>query len=148
MRSFRRKSPNTCKRVRLNEDEKEGRFKDFSRRSKGEVVEKARKGVFDGNPLLATPHRLVCKACGCAQEVTYLSYLKSGRFKFGKTRVTEVVYSAPTLTGLGHGTERATPIVIRVKCRRCGSVISCSPASLEYLLFTVAKEQRLEQMYV
>jgi len=120
----------------------------FSRRSKGEIVEKARKRVFDGNPLLATPHRLVCKACGCAQEVTYLSYLKSGRFKFGKTRVTEVVYSAPTLTGLGHGTERATPIVIRVKCRRCGSVISCSPASLEYLLFTVAKEQRLEQMYV
>jgi len=111
-------------------------------------VEKARKGVFDGNPLLATQHRLVCKACGCTREVTYLSYLKSGRFELGKTRVTEVVYAAPTLTGLGHGMERATPIVIRVKCRRCGSELSCSPLSLEYLLFTVAKEQRLEQMYV
>jgi len=120
----------------------------FLRRSKGEIVEKARKGVFDDNPLLATPHRLACKACGCTREVTYLSYMKSGRFELGKTRVMEIVYAVPTITGLGHGTERATPIVIRVKCRRCGSELSCSPLSLEYLLFTAAKEQRLEQMYV
>jgi hypothetical protein len=116
--------------------------------SKREIVDKARKGFFDGNPLLATPHRLVCKACGCTREITYLSYLKSGRFKLGKTRVVEVAYAAPTITGLGRTTERATPIMIRVKCRRCGSEMSCSPVSLEYLLFTVAREQKLEQMYV
>jgi len=120
----------------------------FLHRSKWEIVDKARKGFFDGNPLLATPHRLVCKACGCTREVTYLSYVKSGRFKLGKTTVMEVAYSAPTLTGLGHSLERATPIIIRVKCRKCGSEMLCSPVSLEYLLFTAAKEQKLEQMYV
>jgi hypothetical protein len=116
--------------------------------SKKEVVDKARKGFFNGNPLLATPHRLVCKACGCTRKVTYLSYLKSGRFRLGETRMMEVVYAVPTLTGLGRTTERVTPIVIRVKCRKCGSEVSCSPVSLEYLLFTAAKEQKLEQMYV
>lgn len=116
--------------------------------SKREVVDKARKGFFNGNPLLATPHRLVCKACGCTRKVTYLSYLKSGRFRLGETRMMEVVYAVPTLTGLGRTTERVTPIVIRVKCRKCGSEVSCSPVNLEYLLFTTAKEQKLEQMYV
>lgn len=116
--------------------------------SKREIVDKARKGFFNGNPLLATPHRLVCKACGCTRKITYLSYLKSGRFELGETRVVEVAYAAPTLTGLGRTMERATPIIIRVKCRKCGSEMSCSPLSLEYLLFTAAKEQKLEQMYV
>ncbi|NIR86778.1 hypothetical protein GWO13_04080 [Candidatus Bathyarchaeota archaeon] len=118
------------------------------RRSKKEIVDKARKGFFDGNPLLAAPHRLVCKACGCTREIVYLSYLKSGRFELGKTRMMEVVYAAPTLTGLGGTMERATPIIIRVKCKKCGSEMSFSPVSLEYLLFTVAKEHKLEQMYV
>lgn len=117
-------------------------------RFKREIVDKARKGVFNGNPLLAVPHKLVCKACRCTWKITYLSYLKSGRFKLGKPRMMEVVYAAPTLTGLGSTTEKATPIIVRVKCRKCGSEMSCSPLSLEYLLFTAAKKQTLEQMYV
>ncbi len=120
----------------------------FLLRSKREIVDKARKGFFDGNPLLAAPHRLVCKACGCTRKITYLSYLKSGRFRLGKTRMMEVVYAAPTLTGLGGTMERATPIIIRVKCKKCRREMSCSPVSLEYLLFTAAKEHKLEQMYV
>jgi len=116
--------------------------------SKREIVDKAKKGVFDGNPLLVTPHRLVCKACGRTRKIIYLSYLKSGRFKLGETRMMEVAYAAPTLTGLSDTMERATPIVIRVKCRKCGSEVSCSPVNVEYLLFTAAKEQKLEQMYV
>jgi len=119
----------------------------FLQFSKGEIVDKARKGVFDGNPLLATPHRLVCKACGCTRKIMYVSYLKSGRFELGKTRVVKLVY-IPNLPGLGGAMERATPIIIRVKCRKCKAEISCSPVSLEYLLFTAAKEQKLEQMYV
>lgn len=118
------------------------------RSSRGEIVDKAKRGVFDNNPLLAVPHRLVCKACGCSRKITYLSYLKSGRFELGETRVVEVAYAAPTITGLGQTMERATPIVIRVKCRRCGTEISCSPVSAEYLLFTVGREQKLESMYV
>jgi len=128
--------------------EKKSGSKGFSHPSKGEIMNRARGGVFNGNPLLATPHRLECKRCGCAQDVTFLSYLKTGRFKLGKTSMMEVVYAAPTLTGFGHDVESATPLIIGVKCRKCGSEISCSPLSLEYLLFTAAKEQKLDQMYV
>jgi len=115
---------------------------------KEEIVNKAKKGVFDGNPLLATSHALVCKTCGHKQKITYLSYLKSGRFELGETRRLEVVHAAPTISGLSHSMERVTSIIIRIKCKRCGAEISCSPVSIEYLLFTVAKEQKLNQMYV
>jgi len=127
--------------------ERKSDSKIFLQRSKREIVDKARKGVFDGNPLLATPHRLVCKACGCAWKIIYVSYLKSGRFELGKTRVVKVVY-IPNLSGLGGTVEKATPIIIQVKCKRCRTEVSCSPVSLEYLLFTAAREQKLEQMYV
>jgi hypothetical protein len=128
--------------------ERKSGLKIFLRRSKKEIMDKAKMGVFDDNPLLATPHGLVCKTCGCTRKITYLSYLKTGRFKLGKTRLTEIVYPAPTLTGLGHTTERTTPVMIRFKCRKCGSKMSCIPVSLEYLLFTTAKEQKSNQMYV
>jgi len=116
--------------------------------SKEEIVDKAKKGVFDSNPLLATLHVLVCKTCGYKQKITYLSYLKSGRFELGETSMVEVVHAAPTISGLGHVMERVTPIIMRIKCERCGAEMSCSPVSVEYLLFTVAKEQKLNQMYV
>jgi len=115
---------------------------------KEEIVDKAKKGVFNNNPLLATSHALVCKTCGHKQKITYLSYLKSGRFELGETRMIEVVHAAPTISGLGHAMEKITPIIIRIKCKRCGTEISCSPASIEYLLFTSAKEQKLNQMYI
>ncbi len=85
--------------------------------SKGEIVDKAKKGVFDDNPLLATSHVLVCKTCGHKQKITYLSYLKSGRFELGETRMVEVVNAAPTISGLRHAMERVTPIIIRNKCK-------------------------------
>ncbi len=115
---------------------------------KQEIVKKAKKGVFDSNPLLATSHVLVCKTCGYKQKITYLSYLKTGRFELGETRMVEVVHAAPTISGLGHAMERVTPIIIQIKCEKCGAEMSCSPVSIEYLLFTVAKEQKLNQMYV
>ncbi len=128
--------------------ERKSDSKIFLHRSKKVIMDKARKGVFDDNPLLAAPHELVCKNCGCTRKITYLSHLKAGRFKLGKTRLMEIVYPAPTSTGLGHTMERTTPIMIRFKCRKCGSETSCSPVSLEYLLFTAAKEQQADQMYI
>jgi len=44
----------------------------FRREIKEEVVNRARKGAFDRNPLLATSHQAVCKACGFAQKITYI----------------------------------------------------------------------------
>lgn len=121
----------------------------ISRRDfKAEVINKARKGIFNRNPLLVASHKLVCKACGCTQKITYLNHLKSGSFELGKTRAVEVAVAAPTILGLSLRTERITPIIIRVKCERCQTEISCSPISLEYLLFTARKQQKLEYMYV
>jgi hypothetical protein len=113
-----------------------------------EIISRARKGAFDCNPLLATPHELVCKACGCKLKTTYLDHLKSGRFEFGETRVIEVSYAAPTISGLDHAVERITPVVMKVKCERCGTEISCSPISLEYLLFATTKQEKMRSMYV
>ena len=122
--------------------------KAFGHDSKEEIIDKAKKGAFNNNPLLATPHALICKTCGYKQKITYLHYLKTGQFELGKTRIVEVVHAAPTISGLRHTMERVTPIIIRIKCKRCGTEISCSPISIEYLLFTTAKKQKLNQMYV
>jgi len=118
------------------------------RNPKDEIIKRARKGVFDRNPMLATPHELLCKACGCKRKITYLDYLKSGRFELGETRMVEVSYAAPTILGLIHAMERITPLIMTVRCERCGTEISCSPVSLEYLLFTATKQEKMESMYV
>jgi len=121
----------------------------FLRRNpRDEIINRARKGVFDRNPLLATPHELVCKACGCKREITYLDHLKSGRFELGETQMVEVSYAFPTTLGLSHAMERITPLIMTVKCERCGTEISCSPVSLEYLLFTATKQEKMRNMYV
>ena len=115
---------------------------------KVKIMRKVREGVFDRNPLLATPHTVECKACGCLQKVTYLRYLKAGGFELGETRVVEVAYTSPALVELDHITESITPILIQVKCERCGTKISCCPTSLEYLMFTARKWVDSEQIYV
>lgn len=120
----------------------------FQRDPKEKVMNMARKGIFDRNPLLATPHTLMCKACGCKQKIIYLDRLKSGAFDLGKPELVEVAYAAPTITGLSRERERITPIIIKIRCKRCETEISCSPVSLEYLLFTAGKEQKMEHMYV
>jgi len=115
---------------------------------KNEIISRAREGVFDRNPLLATPHELVCTSCGCKRKITYLDRLKSGRFELGKTEVVEVAYAALTVEGLSRMLERITPIIITARCERCGTEMSFSPISLEYLLFTAERQQTVEQMYV
>ena len=82
------------------------------------------------------------------QKITYLDHLKSGSFELGKTRAVEVTVAAPTISGLSRTIEKVTPIIIRVKCKRCENEISGSPISLEYLLFTAGKQQKSEYMYV
>ena len=120
----------------------------FRRDPKEEIINRARKGLFDRNPLLATPHQVVCKACEFTQKITYLDYLKTGRFELGETRMIEVSYAAPTIFGLSHTMEKITPITMTVRCERCETEIPCSPVSLEYLLFTTTKQQKLKNMYV
>jgi len=127
---------------------RESRTGIFRSSPKEEIINRAREGVFDRNPLLATPHELVCKACGCTRKITYIDHLKSGWFEIGETQMVEVSYAAPTIFGLSHAMERITPIIITIRCKRCGTEMSCSPVSLEYLLFTTTKKQKLKSMYV
>lgn len=105
-------------------------------------MEAAERGHFDRNPLLATPHEVACGVCGSRFEVVFLDFLKAGGFELGEAEMVEVVYSAPTMTGLGHNLERMTPLIIRVTCDRCGAETSFSPISLEYLLFTTRRRER------
>jgi hypothetical protein len=60
----------------------------------------------------------------------------------------EVSYAAPTILGLSHAMERITPIIMTVRCKKCGTEISSSPLSLEYLLFTATKQEKMKKMYV
>lgn len=113
-----------------------------------EVVKKSREGVFDRNPLLVIPHDLLCKGCGCSQKVTYLYYLRSGRFRLGKTEMVEVDRASLTITGLSRTVEKITPIIIRVRCKGCQTEISFSPVSLEYLLFIARKGEATEEIYI
>ncbi|MDH5449490.1 MAG: hypothetical protein OEX77_01135 [Candidatus Bathyarchaeota archaeon] len=118
------------------------------RKLKVKIIQKVREGVFDRNPLLATPHAVECKTCGCLQKITYLEYLKTGKFELGKTKTIEVAYAAPTLLGLNYIPESITPLLIQIECRKCRAKISCCPASLEYLMFTARKQVKSDQTYV
>ena len=109
--------------------------------SKDEIRRKAENGVYDRNPLLAIPHEVICKDCGHKNRAIFLEYLKSGQFEVGDTEVIEVTFAAPTSTGLSRNLERTTPIIIRFKCEKCGTLTSHSPMSLEYLLFTTRKRE-------
>jgi len=115
---------------------------------KAKIIGKAREGAFDRNPLLATSHQAICKACGCAHEVVYLRHLKSGRFEIGDTQMVEVVYTYLAIPELEHATEKVTPILIKFKCGKCGTETVYSPVSLEYLMYTAAKPPKFELMYV
>lgn len=121
----------------------------ISQRSlKAKIVHKVREGVFDRNPLLATPHTVECENCGCPQKITYIKYLKTGKFELGKTKTIEVAYDDLTFLGISYTTESVTPILIKIRCEKCGTEISCCPTSLEYLMFTARKRVDSEQIYV
>lgn len=119
-----------------------------SRVSKEAIVAQARKGVYDENPLMTAPHEVPCKNCGHAQQVIYLEHLKDGRFELGETQAIEVALAAPTITGLGRATEMITPVILRIRCEKCGAEIVFSPVNLEYLLFAVKRCQQTGHMYV
>ncbi len=105
--------------------------------TKEEVQAEARRGVFNRNPLLTTPHEVTCTHCRARRTVVFLDYVRAGAFDLGKTETVDVVHAAPTLTGLEHTVEQMTPLIIHIQCGRCGSETLYSPLTVEYLLFTL-----------
>ena len=116
--------------------------------SKSEIRSKAKKGYFDRNPMLTSPHEVTCNRCGYRQWIIYLEYLKAGRFEVGRTQTVEVYHAAPLLVGLDVTKERITPLILKVRCGRCRAEIPHSPVSVEYLLFTLKRGKKWEYIYV
>lgn len=110
------------------------------------IVEHARAGAFNRNPLLTTSHRVICPLCRHRQRVIYLEYLQQGAFEVRKTANIEVRTSHGPIGFLE--TQRFTPIVISLVCERCQGRIEATPTSLEYLLSVVARPQASGSMYV
>ncbi len=107
--------------------------------TKAEVMAEAQRGAFNRNPLLTTPHEVTCTHCRDRRTVVFLDYVRSGAFDVGKTETVDVALAAPTLTGLEHTMEQMTPLIIRIRCERCGSETAYSPLTVEYLLFTLQR---------
>jgi hypothetical protein len=86
-----------------------------------------------------------CNKCRKKYEIVYLDYLKIGSFRLGEAEIVEVPQSYAS--GFNYVKEQTTPIIIEVKCDQCGSTIEVKPVSLEYLLFTLGKRKKSEQIY-
>jgi len=109
------------------------------------IVRKAREGAFGNNPLLATLHQAVCKPCGCAHEMVYLRYLKSGKFETGDTQMVEMFYTHLTIPE--HITEKVAPIIFKFKSGKCRTEAIFSLISREYVMYTASRPPKLEITY-
>jgi uncharacterized protein YlaI len=112
---------------------------------KTRIVEHARRGAFDRNPLLSTVHDVACPHCRHRQPTRYLDALKVGTFTIKPPEETEV-YS---LLGPMDVVEQqvSTPLVISLSCQRCDHRIETMPTSVEYLLVMLERVQVADGLY-
>ena len=106
-------------------------------------MEKARKGIFNNNPLLSTVHVVTCQKCRHRQHIVYLNYLKSGEFELGKTEQIQILNPQGFLE-----TETITPIILNLNCEKCGCQIEARPISVEYLKTIIDRPETTGIMYV
>jgi len=97
--------------TKMPEHQKGGQEDKELSRFKEAVIEKARKGIFNNNPLLSTPHVVACQKCKHVEHVVYLDYLRSGDFEFGKTEQVEIVDMQGPIGFLDM--EKITPIILK-----------------------------------
>ena len=110
------------------------------------VIEKALKGMFINNPLLGTTHVVTCQKCKRIEHIVYLDYLISGEFEFGKTEQAEILDIQGSISFLD--TEKITPIILSLICKRCGCQIKIHPVSVEYLKIIIDRQKIPGIMYV
>jgi hypothetical protein len=109
------------------------------------IVEHARAGAFNRNPLLTTTHRVTCPQCRHIQRVVYIDFLERGRFEVRATANIEVHTSQGPISVLE--TQRFTPIVVSLVCERCRRRFDTTPVSVEYLLGGVARPTASGSLY-
>lgn len=100
-------------------------------RLKEQIIEEAVKGELDHSPLLTTPHPVTCDRCKHTFNVTFLDYLKKGRFTVGRPQAVE----AENLLGafMVIEDENVTAIILELSCERCGNEMEVMPITVEYL---------------
>lgn len=113
---------------------------------KAMIIEQARKGAFNQNPLLSTVHVVTCQSCNRRQHVVYLKYLKSGDFEVGKAEQIEVLDTSGPIGILER--EKVTPIIISLLCQACGCRNEVQPVNAEYLQVILDRPQAVRAMYV
>ncbi len=124
---------------RLNNGEK------AKEKLKETILDKAREGVFDHNPLLSTIHSVTCEKCGRRLNIVYLDYLKSGEFEVGRAEQVEVL---TTQGPVGWSDmERVRPIIISLTCEGCNCLIEARPVSIEYLMVIIDRPKTSGTMY-
>jgi len=121
------------------ENEEPSQFKEV-------VVDKAQKGIFNNNPLLSTTHVVTCQKCKHIEHIVYLDYLRSGEFEFGKTEQVEILDIQGAISFLD--TEKITPIILSLICKRCGCQFKIHPVSVEYLKIIIDRQKIPGIMYV
>jgi len=98
---------------------------------KKQIIEQAAHGRFDHCTLLNTPHQVVCERCKNKFSVTYLDYLRDGRFRVGMPKTIDT--ENPLGGFMAMEEERITPIVFEFTCEHCGNKEEVEPLTVEYL---------------
>lgn len=113
--------------------------------SKEMVMEQARKGAFDNNPLLSTVHTVTCPNCKCRESLVPLEYLKIGEFEIGRAEQIEVLNTEGAFLFVEK--ETFTPIIVKPVCKGCGSPYEVKLVSAEYLKEILDRPEVLKSMY-
>ena len=114
-------------------------------RLKEQIVEEASKGKFDQSPLLSTPHPVTCERCKHTFRVTYLDYLRKGRFRVGRSQAIEA--ENPLGAFMAVEEENVTAIILELACERCGNKIEVRPLTVEYLRIIANRSGPSRMMY-
>ena len=112
---------------------------------KARIVEDARRGAFDRNPLLSTVHHVTCPRCRHRQPTRYLDALKAGTFEIKSPEEIEVLSFLGPVDVVEK--QACTPLVITLSCERCGRRIETMPTSAEYMRVMLERLRDTDGVY-
>jgi hypothetical protein len=112
---------------------------------KATIIEEARRGAFDHNPLLSTVHTITCPHCQQPHNIVYLTYLKQGVFEVGKTQHVETLDTSGPIGIMEK--QQVSPIIISLQCADCDVEMEVRPVSVEYLSVLLNRPRPSRALY-
>ena len=109
------------------------------------IMDKARQGEFDHNPLLGTLHTVTCPHCQQTRDIIYLDYLKRGAFEVGETEYIETLDTSGPFGIMER--QQVSPIIINLQCMACDSPIEVRPVNVEYLSILLSRSRPSRALY-